>query len=329
MMSGEVPVERPILSLALADIAIGARIGFYHADHAAGLAESMASDGQHDPIHVRRNGNAAKQPWTLIAGRHRIGAATSLGWTHINAIQIADANTDRATLLRMELSENLDHRNPRPIERALFIQALAELEEAADHPGHEGERSQDRAIRVRWKNAIENRSENNEIDTVATIAAVSDWQKRTAIAVGCSERTLRLYRAIYSQVISPFIDIRTEKLPDFIEQLNAHPLGESLSAMTRIAQIKERKGRQLLIEAITADLDHELQTLDAAMVAAEISTSKGTRVREAAKPYNSFIGALGRMAAAERKAVAIEFAENVAPEVAKAMMKAFLTRGII
>jgi len=314
-------VTREILSLPLEDIAIGERVGFYHTTHAESLAIHMGEDGQSDPIHVRRNGNAAKKPWTLVAGRHRIGAAEILGWSHIDAIQVADAHADADILLRLELSENLDHRNPRPIERAIFIAARARLEEAVDHPGHVGERSQDRAIRLRWEQEQGTISGHNynELDTPATMADASDWRERTAIAFGCSLRSLERYNRIY-QAIAPF-----EDEAELIEALNAHPLGESLTAMTRLAQIDRPDTRRKVIEAVIADRD--IPSVDEAMVRLGLSTSKGSRPLPQDRLHVRVMNGWNAMRLAEKRSAAVELAETMPPTVADAVIETFKKRG--
>ncbi len=142
--------ERAILSLPIAEIEVGERIGFFNIDHAARLSISMAAEGQHSPIHVKRNGNAAKRKWKLVAGLHRLRGAEAIPWTHIDAVQVADASASASELRRLELSENVDHRHRRPIERAILMVAHGRLEEEIDHPGHVGETKQARGARKRW-----------------------------------------------------------------------------------------------------------------------------------------------------------------------------------
>lgn len=80
--------NRAIMELPIASVGVGIRIGFYNPEHAARLGASIAAEGQHDPIHVKRNGNAAKLPWTLVAGLHRMRGAELAGLTTIDAIQV-------------------------------------------------------------------------------------------------------------------------------------------------------------------------------------------------------------------------------------------------
>ena len=141
-------IDRPILRLPTSAIAVPEkRIGFFDTGHAANLGALIAANGQHDPIHVKRNGNAAKLPWTLIAGLHRLRGAEKAGLSEIDAIQVADASASADELRQLELSENLDHRQRRPIERAIFMVERARLEEAIDHPNGGEETPQERAAR--------------------------------------------------------------------------------------------------------------------------------------------------------------------------------------
>lgn len=220
---------REVMSLQIAEIAIGERVGFYHADHAARIGASIAAEGQHDPIHVRRNGNRAALSWTLVAGLHRLRGAEAIGRTEIDAIQVADASDDAAALLRLELSENLDHRQPRPIERSIFIAALARLEEAIDYPDSFGEASQVRAGKARQTASD-------------TMSHAGGWRERVAAAMGCTVRTIERYRAIHRTIVEPF--------PDLAEQLNAHPIGENLTALSNIASLPDIGLRRSKIMAI-------------------------------------------------------------------------------
>lgn len=176
--------DRLILSLPLGDIEVGTRVGFFNADHAARLAVSMTDEGQHSPIHVKRNGNAAKRKWKLVAGLHRLRGAEAARWTHIDAVQVADASASANELLRLELSENVDHRHRRPIERSILMVAHARLEEEIDHPGMVGESRQARGARVRHSAAaIIAEAENREPeDTRAIVAHVSRNTDRDACA---------------------------------------------------------------------------------------------------------------------------------------------------
>lgn len=252
--------DRAVQSLPIASIVIGKRVGFYCAAHAAQLGADMAANGQHDPIHVKRNGNAANLPWTLIAGLHRLRGAEHAGLGEVNAIEVAGPSATDADLRRLELSENLDHRQRRPIELAIMVDARAKLEEAIDYPGRVGETSQIRAARTRW--------DASEADAGVTMTPAS-WRERTAAAFGCSKETIKRLQRIHRDIV--------EALPDLAEQLNFHVLGETLSAITELAKVPEidrRKAADMILSK------SDWQNIKDALIAAKVRASNGNRVRD-------------------------------------------------
>jgi hypothetical protein len=310
---------RGVLSVPIADIAIGERIGFFHPDHAAALGVGMAADGQHDPIHLRRNGNRATKPWSLIAGLHRLRGAELIGWAAIDAIQVADAASDEATIRRLELSENLDHRAPRPIERAIFIAARARIEEAADYGDDAGEASQVRAAKARWtpENATSEAADFAEENAEDIVSAASGWQQRTAAAFGCTDRTLRRYLAIYQALVEPHPR-------ELIEQLNGHPLADSFANLFRIVQRKSPPARLRAIEVMLERPD--LTTIDAVFVAAGFASSKGNRpatdnLKERA------LSNVGRLSLREKKEFAVDFLKTSPRSVWEEMLQVARERG--
>lgn len=250
----------PIKHVAIADIVIGERIGFFNEDHARRIGESMAAEGQHAPIQLKRNGNAAKQPWTLVAGLHRVRGAEFNGWSHIAAVQVADVGADEADLRRLELSENLIHRFRRPIERAIMMAEYARLEEAVDHPGKVGESQQARGGRMKNSAAV-------------TMAAADCWRERTAKAFGCSVRSLERHQRIHREIV--------EAMPDLAQALNDHPMGESLSAMATLAALKHPERFQHTPRRLAATKlleRNDWKSISEVLVAAGINASTGNRV---------------------------------------------------
>lgn len=289
-------MDRPVMSLPIADIAVGDRIGFFNADHAARLGASMAAKGQHDPIHVKRNGNAAKQRWTLIAGLHRLRGSEAVGWTAIDAIQVADARASDADLRRLELSENIDHRHRRPIERAILMVEHARLEEAIDHPGKVGESQHTRGGRMKNSAAV-------------TMTAAEDWRSRTAAAFGVSlsslERHQRLYRAI------------VEAMPDLAQRLNDHPLGESFAAMRDIASIKmDDTRRAAVLKVLERD---DWPSLSAALEAAGLKDSNGNRV-DPANHRAVMITAWAKMPLTDKRTYLEEFPKVITKDMAQRLI---------
>lgn len=230
-------VDPPILSVRIADIAIGDRIGYFNAAHAERLAASMAAEGQRHPIQLKRNGNAAGMTWALVAGLHRVRGAKELKWTHINAIQVADGSATDAELRRLELAENIEHRHRRPIERSIMMHEHARLEEAVDHPENAGEASQSRAARARWHAS-------------ATMADACGWRERTAAAFDISLRQFERHQRIYREIC--------EALPDVAQELNDHPIGASLRDLERLASFpfgEQRNNRRIVIKHVLSRRD--------------------------------------------------------------------------
>ncbi|WP_010545596.1 ParB/RepB/Spo0J family partition protein [Sphingomonas elodea] len=296
--------RRAIMGLPIASIAVGPRIGFYNPEHAARLGASIAAEGQHDPIHVKRNGNAAKLPWTLVAGLHRMRGAALAGLTTIDAIQVAEAGATELTLRKLELSENLDHSERRPIERAILMIERARLEEANDHPGHVGEPSQVRAARARW-------------DASITMMDASGWRDRAAAAMGCSVPTLERYTRVYRHIV--------EGLPDLAEALNFHPLGESLSAMMRLASLNET-ARRTAAETILSRPDWG--SMDQVLAAAGLAESKGSRI-DADKLGNVMVNTWAKMPISARQAHVEWLVDNITPSMANDMVVGFKKRGLL
>lgn len=309
-------MPREVLSLPIASIAIPAkRIGYFDPQHAVGLGADMTGNGQHDPIHVKRNGNAAKLPWTLVAGLHRLRGAEGIGWTEIAAIQVAEPSASDAELRRLELSENLDHRQRRPIERAIFMVERARLEEAVDHPGRVAEASQDRAARARW----------DASDTMS----LASWRERTAAAMGCGVKTLERYQRIHKAIVEelPADAWRAEhpQADELPQLLNFHPLGASFTAMDRLASLNPI-ARLSAAKAILARPD--ATSIEQVLVEAGIKMSTGRRL-DPEKLGAVMMDTWMRMPLAGRRAHVEWLVENVTPGMAVEMVAGFKKRGLL
>ena len=304
------------LHIPLYDIEIGERVGFFHADHAAGIADSFLELGQTTPIEVCRNPEGAATPWRLVAGRHRISAAELLGWSEIEARQVADASASEARLLHLELSENLDRRSYRPLERAIFIEAAYQVADAMEHGEHAGENPHQRSIRLRWKNAKNQRLDtvatianvSNE-DAAATIAAASNWLKNLAASMGVKDRTLRSYREIYRAIVVPF--------PDLTERLNFHQIGARLTYIHGIAKLDREETRRKVIETIIAD--PELDGLKSALIKCGAQLSNGNRSLPQDRASHSFHRGWEKMTLLQQEANAARLAQTAHLRVARKM----------
>ncbi|AGF75822.1 ParB/RepB/Spo0J family partition protein [Bartonella vinsonii] len=110
--------------LSLDVIVVPERIRPVDDEHAKALAQSIAREGLMNPITVRHTPNAKEGNYTLIAGAHRLRAATLLGFGEIDAV-VVQADKENAALL--EVAENLFRNELSVIDRALFVQTYREL----------------------------------------------------------------------------------------------------------------------------------------------------------------------------------------------------------
>ena len=316
-----------VRQIRLDEIAVGERVGFYHPEHAAGLAESIKAIGLQSPVHVRRNGNRAERPWRLVAGLHRLRAFELLGWGSISAIQVAGESSDAAELLLLELSENLDHRQPRPIERAVFFVARGELEKAkqsgatADKPAAGNCASDGKS------------HENQSVDGSATIAggAVPEasavgWKERTASALRVKLRTFELYEQIHRHIVAPF--------PELAQALNSHSSAESLTALKKLAQygapsaknsdVAEQvlASRRAVIELLLKP-GNEAMTIEAAITELKSVGSKGAREPiEEEREITALLSEWRKMPIVQRERFMISAVQMASKRVLRAMAAA-------
>ena len=253
------------MSLPIADIGeldADAYVGLIDEAAVSCLVARLALECLKTPIWVRRNGNKAPFPYSVVAGRHRLRAARALGWETILAEEKAGPKSTIEDLRALQLVENLDRRTLRPIEQALNI--VERWRQAASLlPNHEATNQQGRAIMERWA----------EFAAVANTPAPakSAIDEACANACGISVRKVQMYRRIFETIVVPF--------PDHFALLNAHPLGESLSAMTQLASLKLDSRHQQRRAAIDKMLERDdWQNMSAVFEAAGLKESNGNRI---------------------------------------------------
>ena len=109
------------------------------------LAASFDDHGMDTPIVVRpldhdpvKDGAAVLAAYELVAGAHRLAAATLLGWSSIKAV-VRHLDDDEARLV--EIDENLMRRELHVLDRAIFLAERKRLYEARNpQTGHGGDR---------------------------------------------------------------------------------------------------------------------------------------------------------------------------------------------
>lgn len=115
------------------DIEIGERHRALSDDAVQRLAASMADIGLKQPISIRLveemeiDGEIVCGVPMLVAGRHRLAAAKSLGWSEIDCIEVDD---DPITAELWEIAENLHRCDLTKEQRDQHIRRYAELLEA-------------------------------------------------------------------------------------------------------------------------------------------------------------------------------------------------------
>lgn len=278
-------------------------VGLIDEDAVACLSARLAAEGLHTPIWVRRNGNAAPKRWSVVCGRHRLLAATKLGWTEINAEERADPSSTREELRRLQVVENLDRRDLRPIERARFVMERWR-EAAARIVPSVAANQQSQAIRMRWTawEAISHTPESNR-------RAVDE--ATAADCGGKTDRWVRIYRRLYETIIVPF--------PDLVEALNAHQLGASLSAMNRIATIRNEASRLKGIKSVLSR--PEWQSIDEALGEVGIGGDRGFRV-DADVPDMVTLAGWRKLKGPTKQATFLAMAKDVPPSWLQAAVKA-------
>lgn len=122
-----------MLTLRPSDIEIGERHRALSNDAVERLAASMSELGLRQPITVRvvdmmvLDGQEVEGVPVLVAGRHRLAAASKLGWDTIDCIEIEG---DEITAEIWEISENLHRLDLTKDQRDEHIRRYAELLEA-------------------------------------------------------------------------------------------------------------------------------------------------------------------------------------------------------
>lgn len=128
-----------VTSLTIARIAVRNRIRPVDADFVRFLAASLEERGLDIPVCVRPIAQDDEFDYELVAGLHRLTAATQLGWIVVDA-DVVDLTADEARF--REIEENLVRRELSVIDRAVSIAEWADVfyRLRGGVPGHGGDR---------------------------------------------------------------------------------------------------------------------------------------------------------------------------------------------
>ncbi len=120
-----------VISIPLDQIDLGDRLRPINEAQAASRAESMAEQGQLQPIMVRPIGDR----FVVVVGGHRFSAAKLLGWDSIRAEIRTDMSPLQARLA--EIDENLERDELSPLDRVVFVTERKRVwEEMYPETGH-------------------------------------------------------------------------------------------------------------------------------------------------------------------------------------------------
>lgn len=314
----DVTATDEVFQINPANVRVGERIGLFWPEKAAALGALMQRDGQDVPIRVFWNQIA--NSWQLITGLHRLQGARGLGLPWIDAIE---AKGSAADFRRMEASENLHRRDFGPLERAMFIRALADDAEARWSGEHEGLSAQQIGQVKRWERerakapgivrpdqAAAMESEYSAV----TLSGLYGWQEEVAELLGLSARSIRRSLLIHRQLIAPFE-------PEMVEALARTDLGKKQAALFELADIVDETTRRLVIDTIVGDDVGELKSVADAMVAAGAKArADKPRLTGDSKHMDGAQSNLARLSASGWKQFAPTLVEMVKPSALPVLM---------
>jgi ParB/RepB/Spo0J family partition protein len=145
------------------------------------LADSMAEIGLQQPISVRPRNNSIR----LVAGRHRLEAARSLGWSHIDAFVTKGSKLGRKL---WQHSENLHRAELSVLERAEAVDQWARTVDEKRACGHQ---PHDKGISRAAKTIGTSR---DDVRRSRLIAGISSEAKRAAVKAGLSDNQVALLK---------------------------------------------------------------------------------------------------------------------------------------
>ena len=213
---------RQTVLLPLDSIRTGERLRSVNGSTVQHLAESMRSSGLHYPIQVRQDETAG---YVLISGAHRLQAARSLAWPHIEAF-VLDA-LDEDTLALLEIDENLMRVELNPLDRGRFIARRKEIYERL-YP--ETRRGGDRRSKA-WQDQSADLPHKGFVAETASFTPFSPWTIRRAVRIG-------------------------EKiLPELREELTMTPIAHREGDLYDISSLTEEEQEVLLHDLQSAEFE--------------------------------------------------------------------------
>lgn len=295
------------------------RIGLLWPEKVEAIAALMKRDGQNDPIKVRKSVDGGG--WMLVAGLHRLEGA-KLARLKVKAIVV---DGDALQLRLIEASENMHRRDLGPIEKALFVRALADVYQAQFTRDFGGASAQEIGARKRWEterdlaqNGAEKLADLEAAHSADTMSGLYGWQESAAEALGMSSRDLRRFLLIHRQIIAP--------LPDHFEDLARHPVGQTRKNVQKLAEIASLDDRRNVIDCILKWPVGKI-TVEQAMAECGCADAKQAAPAQGQTKFlNNAAANLDRLSASSWRSWAPTLAEKVKPSALVAVRAALDAR---
>lgn len=232
-------------TLKLDQILIEDRLREIDEDEASAIASSIAINGQQQPVVVRAT-NAAKRPYTLVIGGHRIRALELLGRTEVDA-KIENLDKDAAKLA--EIDENLFRADLTALDKAIFLAERKKIHERL-HPETKngGDRGNQHTGGKKRQNDKDVVLAENQNDKDVDLKFTAD----TADKLGLGERSIE--RAVM---------IAKNLTPDTIKALRGTREANNASRLLKLARMEPAA------QKVAINLFNETSDLAAAIIQAE------------------------------------------------------------
>lgn len=302
-----------ILELPVGDIdpALPSRIGLFFPEKAEALAALIGAHGQNDPIKVRHAGSRAAQPWTLVAGLHRLEACRQLG----QPVQAIAVEGSEDALLAIQASENLDRRTLSALERSMFVAAVADAAKRQAFELHGVDN--DKALAAKAKAAGDKMSAAERLEKVmfspvqkadveAELASFAlrtisySWNEKVAEVCEMTDRHLRRSLRIYRVIVEPNHDL--------MDAFKAHPVASNGNALLAICQ--KDKAPALVRAVIEWLIAHPAETTADAAIDVVCGKAKAPKSDDQ-KRLSAFTSAFQRMTPREKKGALAFLAEHL------------------
>lgn len=276
-----------LMWLALEAIEVPERLRSVSADHAGMLAADIRLRGLLQPVVVR--GPLPGGRWVLLAGAHRLEAMRLLGRAEIPAVAADVANGGWAAEL-VEIAENLFRNDLSALERAVYVvryRAAWEVKHGRKGRGGDRRSAAFRGDADQTDNMSALKSEEQEFLDRAGLSGFAD---HVAERLGFTERTIYrdqgLIRGLH---------------PELVKRLMGTAVADNRALLLRVSRLAQ----EVQAEAVAA-IDAGTPVEDA--VAALFPLPEV----DENKPYERATKAFGRLNARQRRAVVLDFYDEIA-----------------